>query len=147
VAFGTRPDLAALRNVEFGPNSIDDNTFEMFFLQDFPGPLPTQFWAKLPQRMAELIPVTIDRIDPSGAILAATEIPTTGGVASGSGAAIVWNPELFQALRGRRLLIQIKGDFILDETRRGVDANFIVGTLPTGDQVPGGTFWSWVRLE
>ena len=34
-----------------------------------------------------------------------------------------------------------------DETRRAVDGNFLLGTLPTGDQVPGGTFMSWLRLR
>jgi hypothetical protein len=64
-----------------------------------------------------------------------------------NGAAIALNRELFVVLKGLRLQIQIKGDFIEDETQRGVDANFIFGTLPTGDRVPGGTFWSWVRLH
>lgn len=148
VAFGTKPDGGALRKVRFGPNSIDDNTFEMFFLQQFAGVIPTQFWAKVTGRMAELIPVNIDSIDPGGAVLAATELAVgPNGVASANGAAIVLNRELFVALRGLRLQIQIKGDFIEDETRRGVDGNFILGTLPTGDRVPGGTFWSWVQLH
>ena len=148
VAFGTKADGGALRKVRFGPNSIDDNTFEMFFLQEFAGVIPTQVWAKVTGRMAELIPVNIDAIDPGGAVLAATELAIgANGVASANGAAIVLNRELFVALRGLRLQIQIKGDFIDDETRRGVDGNFILGTLPTGDRIPGGTFWSWVRLH
>ena len=140
VAFGT--DVNALRKVRFGPGTIDDNTFEMFFLENFNGVVPTDFWAKVPRRMTELIPVSIDGIDASGTIQKASELPVSAtGVASCTGAAVVWNSEAFGALKGRRLMIEIKGDFI------GVDGNFILGRLPTGDQVPGGTFWSWVRLE
>jgi hypothetical protein len=146
VAFGTKSDVGALRKVRFGPNSIDDNTFEIYYRQKFAGDIATEFWARVFGEGTELVPVNIDGIDPSGRILAATELPTSGGEAFANGAAIVWRREMFSRLSGRRLLIQIKGDFIEDETRRGVDANFILGALPSGDRVPGGTFWSWVQL-
>ena len=60
----------------------------------------------------------------------------------------VWNTELFGVLKGKRLMIQIKADFVMDvDAKRAVDGNFLVGRLPTGDQIPGGTFWSWVTLS
>jgi len=41
----------------------------------------------------------------------------------------------------------LKTDFMFDieDDKRPIDGNFLLGRLPTGDQVPGGAFWSWVR--
>jgi hypothetical protein len=161
VAFGTKltDDVGTLRKVRFGPGSIDDNTFEMFFLERFaqagPNPMISEFYAKVPRIIrdkvvSDLIPVEIDRIDSTGAVLAATEIPTSAtGVVNATGAAVVWTRDLFAILRElrTRVFVQLRGDFVFDpSTRRPVDAEHLLGTLPTGDQVPGGTFWSWVRL-
>ena len=158
VAFGTTltNDPNTLRQVRFGPGLIDDNTFEMFFLEQFTPatqpPLTSEFYAKIPRRLGDrllndLIPVNITRLDANGAVLAATELPTSAtGIANCNGAAIVWTRDLFALLRGRRVFVQLRGDFVLDQTRRSVDGDFLLGTLPSGDRVPGGTFWSWVRL-
>jgi hypothetical protein len=156
VAFGTKRtnNPADLRTVTFGPNTIDDNTFEMFVLEPIAGSTPgLEVWAKVPKEMTELIPLRIDALTTAGRVAQATEIPIPAGVTSVpcTGAGVMWNRELFGILKGRRLMIQIKGDFIpdaLDNARpRAVDANFLLGTLPTGDGVAGGTFWSWVTLR
>jgi hypothetical protein len=98
--------------------------------------------------MSDLIPVNIDGLTTTGRVVKASEIvPPAGGTVECTGAGVMWNPELFGILKGRRLMIQIKGDFIPDVVnKQPVDANFLRGTLPTGDRLPGGTFWSWVTL-
>lgn len=39
--------------------------------------------------------------------------------------------------------VVIRGDFVADETGRALDTDFLLGKLPTGDNIPGGTFESW----
>ena len=91
--------------------------------------------------------MNITRLDANGAVLSATELATSAtGVANCNGAAVVWTRDLSALLRGRHVFAQLRGDFVLDQTRRGVDGDFLLGTLPSGDQISGGTFWSWVRL-
>lgn len=42
--------------------------------------------------------------------------------------------------------VMVKCDFLLDGKKRAVDGNYLGGTLPTGDGVPGGEFESWFSL-
>jgi len=137
----------------FGSGTIDDNTFQIFFLEQTRGTLWSQvpFWAKLPVRdgdvpVSALIPVRVDDIDASGRIRKATGLPqSTSGVTTCTGAAVVLDPQQIGRLKGRRLMIELKCDFMIDtEGRFPIDGNFLLGNLPTGDAVPGGTFWSWV---
>jgi len=152
VAFGVKRtnNPADLQKVIFGPNTIDDNTFEMFVLEPITGGTPgVEIWAKVPKRLTDLIPVRIDGLSGDLVTKASEMKLAADGTAVCTGAAVMWSPELFGTLKGRRLLIQIKGDFIPEagDKPRAVDANFLLGTLPTGDRVPGGTFWSWVTLQ
>ena len=61
VAFGTKltDDVNTLRKVRFGPGTIDDNTFEMFYLERFaqapPGLLVSEFYAKVPRIVRERV--------------------------------------------------------------------------------------------
>lgn len=156
VAFGVglTDSTANLRRVRFGPSTIDDNTFEMLFVESFPsGTPPSEFYARVPRttgnrKFSELIPVDIQRLDRSGLVTGATEVPIgpTGEVLA-NGAAIVVDPSFFKTMAGRRVFVQLKTDFMVDEAKRAVDGDFILGTLPTGNQIPGGTFWSWVQLR
>ncbi len=41
----------------------------------------------------------------------------------------------------------LKCDFLLDNDGRSVDGDFLGGTLPSGDGVPGGDFESWFVLR
>ena len=103
--------------------------------------------------LSELIPVTIRAIDNTGLVRAAVETAPTGGTPV-TGVAIVWSERLVGIMRERftnrsrdnRLFFQVRGDFVLDATGRPIDADHIAGTLPTGDRVPGGMFWSWMQL-
>jgi hypothetical protein len=157
VAFGQRPtnNPAELRLVTFGPGTIDDNTFELFFIEQFPpGAIPSEVYAKVPRGIqnrpfTEVIPVNITGIDTSGAVLSAIEVPVAPGASVDvNGAAIVVARDFFEALQQRRVFIQLRGDFVPDvQTRLPVDADHLLGRLPTGDRVPGGTFWSWVQLR
>ncbi len=52
------------------------------------------------------------------------------------------------------LFITLRGDFITDISNRAIDAEFVRGSLPTGDRaqgssygIQGGTFESWFRLD
>jgi hypothetical protein len=43
--------------------------------------------------------------------------------------------------------VKLKCDFLVDaKEKRPVDGNFLRGTMPTGDGVPGGDFDSWFFL-
>jgi hypothetical protein len=157
VAFGKdlTNDPNDLMPVTFGPGQIDDNTFEIFILdQTRATAFPTvPFWAKLPRTVgttdvSALIPVNVDALDVTGRVTKATglAVPASGFVKC-TGAAVVVDPAQIERLKGRRLLIEIKCDFIVEvDGKRPIDGNFLLGNLPTGDGVPGGTFWSWVQL-
>jgi hypothetical protein len=156
VAFGERltDNPASLRRVRFAPGTIDDNTFEMYFVEPVPsGNPPSEFYARVPRAtprgpFSDLIPVDIQRLDTSGLVTAATEVAVgRTGEAFANGAAIVVDPLFFETLRGRRVFVQLRTNFMVDDASRAVDGDFIHGTLPTGDQIAGGTFWSWVRLR
>jgi hypothetical protein len=156
VAFGTdrTNDPNKLRTVTFEPGSIDTNTFEMFVGEPLqaattPG---LSVWARVPAEKVELIAVKIDSLTNTGRVTGATEIPVAaGGTTPCTGAGFVWDEELFGILKGRTVMFQIKGDFVSDVVPgakpRAVDANFLLGTLPTGDGIAGGTFWSFFTIS
>nr|CBH39162.1 conserved hypothetical protein [uncultured archaeon] len=48
---------------------------------------------------------------------------------------------------GMRILIQLKGDFVLDENGYPLDANFLKGVFLTGNGIPGGLFESWFDVK
>lgn len=48
---------------------------------------------------------------------------------------------------GIRLIIQLKGDFVLDSKGKCLDGNFLKGKLPTGNGCEGGLFESWFDLK
>ena len=141
--------------VTFGPGMIDLNTFEMYVGEPLvnattPG---LGVWARIPTDRVELIAVKIDALN-GDIITKASEIPLPAGATTVqcNGAGFVWDDELFGALKGRQVMVQIKGDFIPEvplgrDASRAVDANFLLGRLPTGDHVAGGTFWSFFRVS
>lgn len=65
------------------------------------------------------------------------------------------DPALAQGLRmmpGNSLAagfyrLVLRGDFILDETGRALDGNFLGADLPSGDAVEGGTFETWFSID
>jgi hypothetical protein len=155
VAFGTKltNDPGALRRVTFGPGRIDTNIFEMFVSETL-GAATTPglaVWARVPMNRVELIPVKIDALNTAGLVLAATEITVAAGATvECNGAGFVWDDTLFNDMSRRTVMVQIKADFIPDVVLglkpRAVDGNFLLGTLPTGDRVEGGTFWSFFSV-
>ena len=161
VAFGTEltNDPGQLTPVRFGSGSAEDSTVEMFFLELLnQGVALSELYARIPRRsgdlvLSELIPVTIRAIDNTGLVQAAVETAPAGG-SPVTGVAIVWSERLVGIMRERfsnrsrdnRLFFQVRGDFVLDAAGRPIDANHVAGALPTGDRVPGGTFWSWMQL-
>jgi len=159
VAFGKKMtnDPNTLSEVIFGSGQIDDNTFQVFLLSTTNHNIfrSIEYWAKFPKvdqavgvPLSELIPVRIDALTASGRVVAATELPPdTSGLTKCNGAGVVFNPGVIDRLKGQRLQIELKTDFMFDleDDKRPIDGNFLLGRLPTGDQVPGGAFWSWVR--
>jgi hypothetical protein len=157
VAFGKDvTDIpSALTRVRFGPGTIDDTTFELLFVDMNPNTSPpSEFYARVPRminadvRFSELIPVDIQRLDTTGLVTGAAEVSTSAtGVVLANGAAIVVDQQLFSMLKGRRLFVRLQTDYVVDDTKRSLDGDFVGGVLPTGNQIPGGTFFSWVRLR
>jgi hypothetical protein len=155
VAFGLKltNSPANLRKVRFGSGSIDESTFELYFIESFTaGNPPSEFYARVPRIVAtkpfsELIPVDIQRIDATGLVTAANELATTPTGVLANGAAIVVDPSFFDLFKQRQVFVQLRTGFMADSTKRAVDGNFALATLPTGDQIQGGDFLSWVRLQ
>ena len=48
---------------------------------------------------------------------------------------------------GCRILIQLKGDFVLDKNANPLDANHLKGDIPTGNGTSGGLFESWFDIK
>lgn len=61
---------------------------------------------------------------------------------------------ILESLPGSQLDVLVRGDFVLDEEGRAIDAEHVRGQLPTGDRprgaaagVQGGRFESWFNVE
>jgi hypothetical protein len=52
----------------------------------------------------------------------------------------------FRSYRDHIIHVTLRCDFIVDCRKQPVDGNHLAGRLPTGDNVPGGTFESWFRV-
>ena len=126
--------------------TVNDNTFQVYFDQktDF------GFLQCFRIRPAAIIPIIPLDIDGRGRIVAGESAPTTDLV---NAVAFVIDIEQFEPLFGRKLRVVLKGDFILDEKERAIDAEHVRGQLPTGDRptgnsygLQGGVFESWVLI-
>ena len=70
---------------------------------------------------------------------------------------MVFNDEGAKLISGKKVFVEIKGDLVPDIQKPAValDGNFFASQLPsgestglpTGDGVPGGTFWSWFTFS
>ena len=69
--------------------------------------------------------------------------PNTDGRETTKGIALIANDVSFSSDTYRVL---VRADYILDRERRPLDGNFIGGTLPTGNGVPGDDFLSWFTV-
>ena len=70
-----------------------------------------------------------------------------------TGVFLPFSTTLLNELSGNRLEVLLRGDFVLDENGRAVDADHLRGQLPSGDRpagvsvgVQGGRFESWLEL-
>jgi hypothetical protein len=65
------------------------------------------------------------------------------------GAALVRGIRLMPAslVSGARVRVVLRCDFVLDQSGKAVDGNFIAAKLPTGDGIEGGLFESWLTNE
>jgi hypothetical protein len=93
----------------------------------------------------EVIPV--GDLSPGPVITTAKEVPTSMAM----GGAFLFDSNSQQLLdRSNEVWVMLRGDFVLDEKGRAIDAEFTRGELPTGDRpsgsdfgVQGGLFESW----
>ena len=126
-------------------STLDDNTFQLF--TEGPGNLRNQF------RIAPDEVVGIEEIQiQGGLIVAARRSPGTRV----PGAALVFNREILfneAIVQPPQLTIVLRGDFVLDENGRAVDAEFLRAELPTGSHpsgssfgLQGGRFESWATV-
>jgi hypothetical protein len=87
--------------------------------------------------------------------LAAPDASPPGGLTKA--VALLVDDEAVRMLSGRRasdLFVKMRGDFVLDERKLAIDAEFTRAELPTGDRpsgsplgIQGGTFESWFTLR
>lgn len=126
-------------------STLDDNTFQLF--TEGPGELRTQF------RIAPDEVVGIEEIQIDGDLIVAARRSSSSRV---PGAAFLFNREIFfneMVVQPPRVTIVLRGDFILDQNNRAIDAEFLRAELPTGSHpsgsgfgLQGGRFESWVTF-
>ncbi len=128
------------------PGSLDLTTFQLF--SEGPGELRNQL------RIAPLEVVPIDGIQLQGQLIAsARRIPGPPA----PGAALVFNRAILSndvLAQPPRLTVVLRGDFVVDERGRAVDAEHLRGELPTGSHpagsrfgLQGGRFESWADFR
>jgi hypothetical protein len=159
VAFGLSAKTTAtgvpndLRPVHFGSGSLNDFTFEVFAQQPMFSSFNGVGYAKLPskiidERGLELIPVEVTKIV-NGRIVAAKETagPPPNGTVPANGAALIFPSDIRGEIQGMVLFVQIRCDLVTDLAHKlAVDGDFLSGILPTGNKIPGGTFWGWLTV-
>jgi len=144
VAFGKkRATVTDVGRAKVMPGSLDDDTFQVFVERIIQGESATLV-RLIPERV---IPVKLV----GGSLRNVKQIPGPDAKA----AAFVFVDAIYEKYAiGHKILVVIKGDFVLDETgKRAIDAEFVRGELPTGDRaggseygIQGGTFESWVTV-
>lgn len=82
-------------------------------------------------------------VDAYGTITSVTPNPNSDPTTQGF--RLVLNP-LASAPPSGLYKIVVHGNFISDENSMALDADFLLGQLPSGDGAPGGTFVSWFTL-
>jgi hypothetical protein len=145
VAFGNSID--DLREIRFGSKSLDGHTFEAFVLEsNFNSIFNTSVYARLPLPLndkapIEIIPIRVTRLN-GNLIEQAEEVDLS--LERPNGAAMIFPGEDAKKFEGVEMFVQLRCDFVLDVHKKlPVDGDFLRGELPTGNQIPGGTFWSW----
>lgn len=130
-------------------STITSETFQVFFEQS----VNVNFWSTLriePENIRPVRPV----INAVGAITGWISDP--GQLVEGALFLLddVDPSPLLERLKLRKLTVVIKGDFILDDRDRAIDAEHLRGLTPTGDRhlngeygIQGGRFDSWVWVE
>ena len=126
--------------------TVTDDTFQVYFDQQ----LEFGFRQCFRIQPIEIVPIVPLKIDERGRIVAGERAPTADLIKA---VAFVVDPEQFEPLVGRKLRIVLKGNFILDDTERAIDAEHVRGQLPTGDRptgneygLQGGIFESWILI-
>jgi hypothetical protein len=145
VAFGET--INNLRDINFGSGSLDGHTFEAFILENLPNSIfNTSVYARLPlplrfEAPIEIIPIRVTKF--TGALIReAIEVDLSKE--NPNGAAMVFAREGMNKFDNVELFVQVRCDLVTDfEKNQAVDGDFLRGQLPTGNQIPGGTFWSW----
>jgi hypothetical protein len=99
--------------------------------------------------------VPVDAAIAGDLVTAANEIVPAGGLVKA--VALTLPKETYEQLRrgdGEELFVRMRGDFVLDENKRAIDAEFVRAELPTGDRpnsspfgIQGGQFESWFRVR
>jgi competence ComEA-like helix-hairpin-helix protein len=125
--------------------SLDVNTFQVLVQQ----PEGNGLWSYRGMFPRRIVPVVIRAINANQLITQVEVVP--GPLAKG--AAFICDDAVLEPLSGRTLFVVVKGDFVLDERGRAIDAEHVRGQLPTGDRperspfgIQGGTFESWLVL-
>lgn len=143
VAFGR--DSLGDTGVIFNSSSVSSDTFEIYTEELVNATFKT--YRKLRIEPEAVVPVQV--VATTGNVI--TEVQTvTGPIAPA--ALVTINTDVVGYLIGSnaKVIITLKGDLVIDENGRAVDAEFLRAELPTGDResgglygVQGGLFESW----
>ena len=124
------------RRVRVAPGSLDENSFQVFLRE----PDQRGFWYPRAVRPRRVVPVEAVMGD-GGRVTAATE---TGGPLAAA-AAFVVDERTLDAIGNEQVDVVVRGDFVLDERGRAIDAHHLRGALARESRygLQGGRFESW----
>lgn len=126
--------------VQVRPGSLDFDTFQVFVeLPDTASGV--DFYTYRLIRPDHILPVTTTQVDADGLISTATLV--TPGTQAGA-AALLFSTAAYHYLENKKIIVVIKGDYVLDETgTRAIHTNPVGQPLSGRD---GGRFESWARV-
>jgi hypothetical protein len=145
LAFG--PKTGTPFGVKFGPQSLDDHTFEVFLLESNGDIAGVGVYGQVYTRINRLASheLLISQIIPVGVKLSGTQIKSAQetGESEANGVAFLLHEKVIPAFKGRDLFVSLRCDLIQDQNGEVIDGDFFLRNVPTGDDIPGGGFWSW----
>jgi hypothetical protein len=143
--FGFVIAFSAPVNVQHPRSPVDpDHVFQVLLPDPFNDAKLTACWCPL-------VGGTIFPVDPT--IVGGTLVTKAGVVASPSmGVAFIPKQPPGAFANTPRMWIKLRGDFVIDQAEKAIDAEFVRAELPTGDRphgspfgIEGGQFESWFR--
>jgi hypothetical protein len=136
------------RSVNVRDIKDDEHIFQVLIRRDEVNDFGTRCWCPIIGKIVAADPVGGENWDSK----IITEADLSDNLMAKGIAFIPSNSEIL--FKFPNLLICLRGDFVVDENKKAIDAEFVRGQLPTGDRpqgskvgIQGGLFESWFTLK